>query len=105
MKKTKNITLSILPIIALSACADQDIKHCVDDDNVIVPDTNCASAHPRFHWYYGGQYMTKTSANGTPIKMISGGSHTPSVGKSYSSPSTIRGGGFGGIGRGFGGGS
>jgi hypothetical protein len=48
-----------------------------------------------YHWYYGG-----TRTVWTPGTRVSGGSYTPTVGKTYVGPSTISRGGFGGIGRG-----
>ena len=124
MKRSHKVYLTILPAIALMACeenntvpiqpANDEVKHCVDEDGGVVDESNCdldasvdnqnlpprpIAQYPvgyRFRWYYGG-------TNGTvlaPGSRISGGSFEPSVGRVYSSPSTISRGGFGSIGRG-----
>lgn len=95
MKRTKQITLVILPIILLSACNGNLLKHCVDDKNTVHEEEHCHHNRPGYFWYYGG---TNSPLN-TGSK-ISGGSTTPISGKSYSSPSMVSRGGFGGIGKG-----
>lgn len=118
MKRSKAVYLFILPAIALMACEDtpsatparDEVKHCVDENGSVVEELNCdidaaapeqkdASApHTttvyRYRWYYGGNMVL------SPGTRVSGGSFEPSIGRSYSSPSTISRGGFGGIGRG-----
>lgn len=131
MRKSRCVTLTILAAFAASACDDSvgDVKHCVDENGVVQAEALCdppdggdsdASVQtpvydehgvvthyvyvPRthFHWYYmsgGGSRIY------SPGSRVSGGSYTPSVGRSYSPPSSISRGGFGGTGHGFGGGS
>jgi len=128
-RRTKNISLVMLAAIAAAACDEhqsqttppnEDLKHCVDENGVVQDEEKCKDApeshpmgpdggpiasHPssggggHFFWYYGG--------SGTPIargSRVSGGSYTPSTGRSYSPPSTHGGGSSPSIGRGgFGG--
>ena len=121
MKKSNLVSLilisSLVPIITSCEPSNEDVKHCVDENDVVVPEEECAKQeqinvertndagvqyddagvaitpavanHSRFRWYYGGLTV---HPRGTKI---SGGSHTPIIGKSYSSPSTISRGGFG----------
>lgn len=116
LKRSKEITLTILVAIAAAACKDDmDSKHCVDENGVVQDDSNCTNSPetldgeapmqsdgdggliPRhaggghFFWYYGGM---RTASPGT---RISGGSYTPSPGRSYSAPSISKG-GFGSFG-------
>jgi hypothetical protein len=106
MKRSVNVTLTILTAIALSACDDQDTKHCVDENGVVQDETNCNPIgsdggvnpvyHPGFRWYYGGN----SGGIWTPGTRVSGGSYTPAPHVDYSPPSIGRG-GFGGTGEGF----
>lgn len=115
MRRTQLVTLTLLTAIAATAC-DEDLKHCVDENDVVQEETNCnvpdggtpvntgTPGTPGvpihiYHWYYGG--YSSPQSNGT---RLSGGTYTPSAGKSYSPPSISRG-GFGGTGEGFGGGA
>jgi len=110
-RKSKTVTLTILAAIAATACDDPDIKHCVDENGVVQDENNCnapeggapvgtpppgAPVHI-YHWYYGGY-----SSPQSPGTRVTGGSYSPTPGKSYSTPSISRG-GFGGTGEGFGG--
>jgi hypothetical protein len=109
LKRSKNVTLTILTAIALAACDDQDIKHCVDENGVVQDETTCnpttddggvnPTYHPGFRWYYGG-----TRSTWTPGTRVSGGSYTPTPHVDYSPPSIGRG-GFGATGEGFGAGA
>ncbi len=119
-RRTKNITLVMLAAIAATACDEtktdvpnpnEDVKHCVDENGVVQDEEKCKDAplHPptgsdggpahhsgggggHFFWYYGG---THTAPGGR----VGGGSYAPSVGKTYSPPSS-RGGSSPSIGRG-----
>lgn len=115
MRKTQLVTLTLLTAIAAAAC-DENVKQCVDENDVVQEDTNCANpsdggvvttvddagvVHTSstvhiYRWYYGS--YTRALPNGT---RVSGGSYTPSGGVEYSTPSISRG-GFGGTGEGFG---
>jgi hypothetical protein len=106
LRKTRNITLTILGSIAAAACGD-DIKHCVDENGVVQDEENCEGpddagvmhqSRSGFHWYYGG--YSSPQPRGTKV---GGGSFTPSPGHAYSPPSIGRG-GFGQTGHGFNGG-
>lgn len=110
LKRSRNVTLTILSAIALAACDEQasDIKHCVDENGVVQDESNCNPTapdggsnpvyHPGFRWYYGG-----TGGVWSPGTRVSGGSYTPAPHINYSPPSIGRG-GFGGTGESFGGG-
>lgn len=130
MKRSKAVTLTILAALVATGCDDEvgDVKHCVDENDVVHEESFCdpdggdpdASVQvpvyddhgvithytymPRshFHWYYinsgsGGHIYS-------PGSKVRGGSYTPSIGRSYSPPSSITRGGFGGLGHGFSGG-
>jgi hypothetical protein len=129
MKKSKLITLSILAATAI-ACDDQndvasDVKHCVDNDGVVVDENQCdpasdaglestlddsgapvmilhGNSHIFYHYYYGG--YTSPLTRGTRIIITNGGGWHPTVGHIYSTPSTFSRGGFGSTGHSFGGG-
>lgn len=106
MKRSKTVDLTILALLAASfgtACAkDPELKHCVDQNGVVVDDSQCTNQATYghggniipFRWYYGGTGIF------SPGSRISGGSFTPSAGHVYSSPSTVSRGGFGSIGHG-----
>lgn len=116
----------MLAALAAAACDEQqtELKHCVDENGVVQDESNCTNqdggtpvsgnpTHPgstgggHFFWYYGGSSTPVT--RGT---RITGGSYTPSPGRSYSPPSVHGGGsgpsigrgGFGGTGAGHAGG-
>lgn len=115
LRRTTGITITMLAALAAAACDETqaELKHCVDENGVVQDESNCANLdggapdpqHPgttgggHFFWYYGGS--STPVARGT---RVSGGSYTPSTGHSYSPPSTIGRGGFGGTGETFGGG-
>ena len=111
LKRSRNVTLTILSAIALAACDEQasDIKHCVDENGVVQDESNCNPNtedggtnpvyHPGFRWYYGG--FSSPQVRGTRITTGSGGSYTPAPHVNYSPPSIGRG-GFGATGEGFG---
>lgn len=106
MRKTKYISLVILPLLAISCKADH-YQHCVDDNENVVDDTLCnpntpnTSGHP-YRFYYSPRMFS-------PGMRVSGGSWSPSPGRSYSSPSlgrsygssSISRGGFGSSGSSF----
>jgi len=136
-RRTKNISLVMVAAIAAAACDEnqtqtanpnpnEDLKHCVDENGVVQPEENCKdspadhpmgpdggpiASHPssggggHFFWYYGGTGGRTVS----PGTRVSGGSYTPSVGRSYSPPSSyspsIGRGGFGATGAGHGAGA
>jgi hypothetical protein len=120
LRRTKEITLTILVAIAAAACeeskqpVDEELKHCVDADGVVQDESKCHDAPVQpptgsdggpahhsggggghFFWYYGG-----TRAPVAPGGRVSGGSHTPTPGKAYSPPSISKG-GFGSTGKGY----
>jgi hypothetical protein len=119
LRRTRGIHITMLAALAAAACDESsaDLKHCVDENGVVQDESNCADAGTatpgttgggHFFWYYGGSSTPVT--RGT---RITGGSYTPSTGRSYSPPSSYHGGGstptigrggFGGTGEGFGGG-
>lgn len=128
MKRSRVVTLTILLAIIASACEEKqnDLKHCVDENGVVVEEKHCENASdaaPPYgppqssdggthstgtrsgggghFWYFGGH-----SAPVAPGGKVSGGSYTPSTGKSYSPPSVgVSRGGFGSTGAGHGGGT
>jgi len=107
MKRSKKVDLTIVTLLAASftaACNDgfdyNNIKHCVDENGVVVPDAQCNGVggggngtHVPFRWYYGGGRVF------TPGTRVTGGSYVPSSGHTYSTPSTVTRGGFGSTGR------
>ena len=120
LRRTKEITLVILAAIAAAACeeskqAEEDLKHCVDENGVVQDESKCHDAPVQpptgsdggpahhsggggghgFFWYYGG-----TRAPVSPGGKVTGGSYAPSPGKSYAPPSISKG-GFGGTGKSF----
>jgi hypothetical protein len=137
MKRSKTVTLTILGVITahiLAGCDEktEEAKHCVDDTDTVVDESNCGEfdaggleqaqddagkpmvdnvGHPVYvhhggggfifiphtRWYYGGGGGTVYS----PGTRVSGGSYTPTPGRSYSPPSTISRGGFGSSSKGF----
>ncbi len=109
LKRSRNVTLTILTAIALAACDEQasEIKHCVDENGVVQEESNCnptapdggvnSTYHPGFRWYYGGY-----SSPQSPGTRVGGGSYEPAPNVHYSPPSISRG-GFGATGEGFGG--
>lgn len=133
LKRSREVNLTILLTIIASITAGcdepkppaEDLKHCVDSNGIVVEEEKCkdspsgpaaasspsgdggTSSSSTHHsggggghfWYYGGA--------GTPLSpgaRATGGSSTPSVGKSYSTPSVSRG-GFGATGGGHAGGA
>lgn len=139
MRRSHAVSLTILATISttllLYGCDEQnsneDIKHCVDENDNVVDEAQCGTidsdagiadmtdpdtgvVHHGSHgsggiyfipyrWYYGGGGVVRS-----PGTRVSGGTYSPSVGRSYSAPSTvISRGGFGSTGRssGFSGGS
>lgn len=103
MKRSKKIDLTIITLLAASFSAacnnNDDVKHCVDQNGVVVPESQCLNqggglgGHVMpFRWYYGGGRLF------SPGSRISGGSYTPAASHSYSLPSTVSRGGFGTIG-------
>lgn len=111
LKRSRNVSLTILTAIALSACDENssEIKHCVDDAGVVQDESNCnptlpdggTNPHyqPGFRWYYGG-----TRSVWVPGTRVGGGSYTPTPNVNYSPPSIGKG-GFGATGEGFGAGA
>lgn len=136
LRRSKNVSLVLLAAIAAAACdenkAQEEIKHCVDENGVVQEDSKCHDAPVQpptgsdggqpaphsggggghFFWYYGG---TRTPV--APGGRVGGGSYAPSPGRTYSSPSSGGGsrggstsspsigrGGFGGTGAGHAGG-
>jgi len=110
----------MLTAVAAAACEQsktEEIKHCVDENGVVQDESNCNNvptqhpdggpvdpAHPHgggghFFWYYGG-----SSSPVSPGGRVTGGSYSPSPGRSYSPPSVTRG-GFGSTGAGHGSGT
>jgi uncharacterized membrane protein YgcG len=87
MRKSREVPLTLLAVVALSvtACRDQP-PHCVDAQNHLLPDAACqtGSSVPGAHYIYGG------SSGGHVGDAVIGGSVTR--------------GGFGGFGASSGGG-
>lgn len=113
LKRSRNVTLTILGAIALAACDEQasSSKSCVDDAGVVQDESNCNPTlpdggpnpvyHPGFRWWYynGGSYRP-----GYRITPGGGGSWDPPHVTFSPSPPSIGRGGFGGTGESFGGG-
>lgn len=107
MKKTKFITLILLPVLAIACSKDPHYQHCVDQNDIVVDDSICkvdaGISTTGSHWYFGPRWFGIGSR-------VSGGSYIPMSGRSYnfsspsggfkSSPSISRG-GFGSTGHGF----
>lgn len=88
------------------------VQRTDSNGNIIyVPDTTVVMDNSPpvvyYHWYYGG--WSRPMPRGTRVIVsgpgMTGGSFHPSVGHTYSTPSTFGRGGFGGTGRSFSGGS
>lgn len=119
MKRSKEVRLTLLTTLALLAGAcdethsgdEPEVKHCVDQNDVVVDDDKCNAPPPQqpavpldggtqpatpttpvhvYRWYYGGGTVI------TPGNKAAGGGFSPSVGKSYVTPR----GGFGSTGMG-----
>lgn len=135
MKRSKTVTLTILGVIAthiLAGCdKSEEVKHCVDDSDTVVDESNCGEfdagglvqaqddagkpmidnvGHPVYVHSGGGFIFVPHTrwyyggGGGTvysPGTRISGGSYSPAPGRSYSAPSTISRGGFGSSGKSF----
>lgn len=107
MKRSNKVDLTIVTLLAASftaGCNDgfdyNNIKHCVDENGVVVPDAQCNNVgggsnmgHVPFRWYYGGGRVF------TPGTRVTGGSYVPAPGRTYSAPSTVTRSGFGSTGR------
>lgn len=122
-KQSLAVPLTILTAIAAAACNDanqeQGFQHCVDENGVVVDESNCSDAgaarldsqgnpvpHSGFIWYYGGTRFS-------PGVRVYGGGYSPRVTTIYSSPGGhfttgptvgVGRGGFGGAGIGHAGG-
>ncbi len=117
MKKSRDIRLTLVPVLAASAIAagcgsrqePQGWQACVDQNGVVANDQRCADEQrgvhpsgyvPMYHWYYyrpyGGAY---TTVPGIGQAVPPGGEHsmTPFSGVSRSGPVTgsVTRGGFG----------
>jgi hypothetical protein len=86
MRKSREIHLTLLAVMALSvtACRDEH-RDCVDSTGRLLPDSSCQTNTPGAHYWYGG----------------SSGGH---IGDSVVGGSSVSRGGFGGIGGDGGGG-
>jgi len=84
MKKSKNISLCILPLLLLS-CASPNYRNCVDKNGRVYPDTYCSSysgtGPNTFLWYYATSRFTTG-------QVVRGGSYIPAPGRSYTSITT-----------------
>ena len=88
MKQSKNINLIFINVVAASLLAGcttpPENKQCVDENGVVIDQSNCnpGSPHynPHFRWYYGGGLFNRGSR-------VSGGTYTPTPGRTYASPS------------------
>ena len=82
MRKSREIHLTLLAVMALSvtACRDEH-RDCVDSTGRLLPDSRCETNTPGAHYWYGG----------------SSGGH---IGDSVVGGSSVSRGGFGGIGGG-----
>jgi hypothetical protein len=80
MRKSREVHLTLLAVIALSmtACRDER-RDCVDSAGHLLPSTSCEVGSPGAHYWYGG----------------SSGGH---LGDSVVGGSSVSRGGFGGIG-------
>lgn len=102
MRKTTSIHLSFVLAVAgaLTACEKTEVRRCVDNQNRVVEDTNCANQqagptfHPIYFWHYGG--VSGPSRGDTVV----GGSRMATPGARAVSP--VSRGGFGSIGAGAG---
>jgi len=102
MKHSKTINLIFINALAasiLGCSSSEEVKHCVDENGVVIDESNCDQGNPHysphFRWYYGGGLFNRGSR-------VSGGGYHPLSGHSYSSPShgssSITRGGFGSLG-------
>ena len=89
MKHSTTLNLVFINVLAASilACTEEpagDNKQCVDENGVVVNDTNCQqgtpSYNPHHRWYYGGGLFNHGSH-------VSGGGFFPLSGRSYVTPS------------------
>jgi hypothetical protein len=111
MKRSKSVELYLMTAISgsLLACSpNQNTQQCVDQNGVVVDQSECDRGSPHFkpmyRWYYGGGLFNRGTR-------VSGGGYSPIVGHDYSpgssfhsSPSVVSRGGFGSTGLGTGGG-
>jgi hypothetical protein len=100
-----------------SSTTDKPTRVCVDKDGKRVPDAQCpppgqqvvhsggSGIGTAFLWYYIGSQMGRSYAVPPMGRPVTGGGYVPTSGMSYGSApaSAVSRGGFGGIGRGFGG--
>jgi hypothetical protein len=100
--RSRNVVLTTTLVAAAaigSGCSRPDQKRCVSQDGTVVRDEECeridrgsfgaVGAYAAYRWYYGGR------GGHTPGALVSGGSYTPTPGKSYVPASSISRGGFG----------
>jgi hypothetical protein len=88
MKQSKNINLIFINVVAASLLAGcstpQDNKQCVDENGVVIDESNCnpdsVGYSPHYRWYYGGGLFNRGMR-------VNGGSYYPNNGRSYVTPS------------------
>lgn len=82
MRKSREVQLTLLAVMALSmtACRDER-RNCVDSTGHLIPDASCQAGSPGAHYWYGG----------------ASGGH---IGDAVVGGSSVSRGGFGGIGGG-----
>ncbi len=84
MKKSQNVTLTILAVAALAGCQNNvrelEVKRCVDDNGIMQDDRNCNNNSPnglgrgRYRYVYGG------NGGYIPGSFVTGARETPSPG-------------------------
>ncbi len=95
MKRSRTVVISLLSATALTliGCERRDeLKTCVDRDNVMQNDDNCRDSQQRYpfgggyyHWIYGGRSADNHYDPGRTV--ILGGSPTPDPGVKTATPS------------------
>lgn len=80
LKRSKTIQLGLVCTVAagLLACDDRPTRYCVDGNDQVQDELNCAPGHAG-HWYYGhGGYTTGARVSGGSTTVPSEGFSTPS---------------------------
>jgi hypothetical protein len=100
MKRSRTVVLSLLSATALSlaGCTRRDeLKTCVDRDNVMQDDDKCRDIEQHYpfgggggfyHWNYGGRSSNSSYDPGRSV--ILGGSSAPDPGVETATPSEAR---------------
>ncbi len=98
MKRSRTVVLSLLSATALSLAGcerREELKTCVDPDNVMQDDDKCRDIDQRYpfggghyHWIYGGRSPDNSYDPGRSV--ILGGNSTPDPGVETATPSEAR---------------